>query len=51
MHNFWDETGIERMNDMANFMKNVALMGGSLMLSAVPQPWAYSVERNSAVLS
>ena len=39
MHNFWDETGMARMNDMANFLKNVALAGGSLMLVAVPRPW------------
>lgn len=49
MHNFWDETGIARMNDMANFLKNVALAGGSLMLAAVPTPWIYSVEQTGAV--
>jgi len=45
MHNFWDESGPERMNDMGHFLKNVALCGGSLMLVAVPRPWIYSIER------
>lgn len=49
MHNFWDESGAARMADIAHFMKNVALAGGSLMLIAVPRPWIYSVERSSRV--
>jgi putative oxidoreductase len=49
MHNFWDESGAERMGDMANFIKNVALAGGSLMLTAVPRPWIYSAEHTGAV--
>jgi len=49
MHNFWDESGAARMNDMAQFLKNVALAGGSLMLVAVPRPWIYSVERSGRV--
>ncbi len=49
MHNFWDESGAARTADMINFMKNVALAGGSLMLVAVPRPWVYSVERPGIV--
>src|SRR5437660_908301 len=32
MHNFWAESGAARMNDMANFMKNTAIAGATLML-------------------
>ena len=44
MHNFWAEAGAERMNDTINFLKNFALVGATLMLVAIPQPWPYSVE-------
>lgn len=44
MHNFWAESGAERMNDMVNFLKNLALVGATLMFVAVPRPWPYSVE-------
>src|SRR5437588_93758 len=38
MHNFWAETDpTQRMNDMGHFMKNMALMGATLMLVAIPQ--------------
>jgi hypothetical protein len=29
---------------MGNFMKNLALLGGALMMLMIPTPWAYSVE-------
>jgi uncharacterized membrane protein YphA (DoxX/SURF4 family) len=45
MHNFWDESGAERLSDTGHFLKNVALAGGALMLVAVPRPWIYSIER------
>jgi putative oxidoreductase len=46
MHNFWDiGDPVQRMNEMGNFMRNIALFGGSLMMLAVPRPWPYSVER------
>src|ERR1044071_7722850 len=45
MHNFWTETDpMQRMNEMGNFLKNVALLGGTLMLLAIPRPWPYSLE-------
>jgi uncharacterized membrane protein YphA (DoxX/SURF4 family) len=44
MHNFWAESGTERMNDFGNFTKNMALVGAALMLVAVPRPWIYGVE-------
>jgi hypothetical protein len=34
---------------MTNFMKNMALVGGSLVMLGVPQPWPYSFERAIAV--
>jgi putative oxidoreductase len=49
MHNFWDESGAERMADTVNFLKNVGLAGGSLMLAAIPRPWIYSVEQPERV--
>src|SRR5262249_41142259 len=44
MHNFWAESGAERLNDLINFTKNIGQMGGALMLVAIPRPWPYSVE-------
>ena len=45
MHNFWAISDpAQRVNEMVNFTKNMALMGATLMLVAIPQPWPYSVE-------
>jgi uncharacterized membrane protein YphA (DoxX/SURF4 family) len=45
MHNFWDlGDPAHRLNEMGNFMKNIALFGASLMMLAVPRPWPYSLE-------
>lgn len=36
MHNFWSyEVGTERSHEMQNFIKNMAIMGGLLMVSAI----------------
>lgn len=43
MHQFWNEEGMARMNDMVNFTKNTALLGAVLALVAVPEPWPLSV--------
>ena len=43
MHNFWAAAPEHKQGEMVNFMKNVALLGATLMLLAIPQPWAYSV--------
>lgn len=48
MHPFWSETGAEQMNDMVNFTKNIALLGSALMLSAIPRPWAASVDAGAS---
>jgi putative oxidoreductase len=46
MHNFWDISDpAQRMNEMGNFMRNLALFGGSLMMLAVPVPWPYSLDQ------
>jgi uncharacterized membrane protein YphA (DoxX/SURF4 family) len=48
MHAFWaDRDATMRQMDIANFGKNVALLGSSLMFAAVPRPWAYSLERRA----
>jgi predicted outer membrane repeat protein len=31
------------MNEQINFSKNLALLGGALIASAVPEPWPASV--------
>lgn len=44
MHDFWrQQDPNQRMNDMANFMKNVALAGAALALMGVDEPWDASV--------
>lgn len=44
MHNFWRmEDPQERMNQMVNFSKNMALLGGALALMGVEEPWPASV--------
>ncbi|HTZ82436.1 MAG TPA: hypothetical protein VMB66_04555 [Candidatus Acidoferrales bacterium] len=40
MHDFWrNEDPNERNNNMASFMKNMALAGGALALMGVEEPW------------
>lgn len=44
MHNFWSvEDPNQRMNEMINFGKNIALLGAALALMAVEEPWPASV--------
>lgn len=36
MHNFWTyEVGMEKAHEMQNFIKNMAIMGGLLVISAI----------------
>jgi uncharacterized membrane protein YphA (DoxX/SURF4 family) len=44
MHAFWNEAGAARMADMANFAKNIALLGAAWMFAAIPRPWIAGVE-------
>ena len=44
MHDFWRvQDPKQRMNDMINFSKNMALLGGALALMGVEEPWPSSV--------
>ena len=44
MHDFWRaEDPNQRMNDMINFSKNLALLGGALALMGVEEPWPASI--------
>ncbi len=44
MHDFWRiEDPNQRMNEMINFTKNLALLGGALALLGVDEPWPMSV--------
>jgi len=44
MHNFWAVTNPgDRINELGHFLSNAALLGGTLMMFAIPQPWPYSL--------
>ena len=44
MHNFWKiQDPDQRMNELINFTKNMALAGGALALMGVEEPWSASV--------
>jgi uncharacterized membrane protein YphA (DoxX/SURF4 family) len=44
MHDFWTKQDPEqRMSEMVNFSKNLALAGGALALMGVDEPWEASV--------
>jgi putative oxidoreductase len=44
MHNFWNiEDPQQRMNEMINFSKNMALLGSAVALMGVNEPWPASV--------
>lgn len=44
MHNFWNmQDPQQRMNEMINFSKNMALLGSALALMGVDEPWPASV--------
>ena len=44
MHNFWQmEDPDQRVNEMINYSKNVALLGSAIALMGVAEPWPASV--------
>ncbi len=44
VHNYWAvQDPMQKMSEMVNFTKNMALLGAALTLLAVPQPWVYSL--------
>jgi len=46
MHDFWAvQDPMQKMTQMVNFTKNLALLGAALMLLAIPQPWPLSLGR------
>ena len=45
MHAFWREPEPQRMNEMVNFTKNMALVGASLLAASRPEPWPWSITR------
>jgi len=49
MHAFWREQDPQqRMNEMVNFTKNMALVGASLFAAAHPEPWPWTLSLRSA---
>jgi putative oxidoreductase len=49
MHDFWNQTDPnQKQNDMINFMKNMALFGGTLALLGVDEPWPASVQSDES---
>jgi putative oxidoreductase len=46
-HNFWAEQGAARQNDLFNFLKNIAIMGG-LLMTVAHGAGAYSVDERYA---
>jgi putative oxidoreductase len=44
IHRFWEEQDpSQRMNELVNFSKNLALVGAALMLMQIDEPWPASV--------
>jgi len=50
MHRFWEETDPQqRMNESVQFAKNMALIGASMMMMQIEDPWPVSVESARAL--
>ena len=46
IHNFWTvQDQQEKMGEMVNFLKNIAILGLLLMTLAIPRPWPMSFGR------
>jgi len=44
MHDFWNVTDpMHRMVEIVQFTKNLALIGATLLLLAIPEPWRWSL--------
>jgi putative oxidoreductase len=45
MHDYWNVSDPQqRMAEMVNFTKNMALVGGAFLAAGQPRPWGYSLE-------
>jgi uncharacterized membrane protein YphA (DoxX/SURF4 family) len=45
MHAFWkEEDAQQRMQEMVNFTKNMALVGSSFLVAAHPEPWPWHLD-------
>lgn len=44
MHDFWNMEGEAAAREMIGFLKNTALLGTSLMLAGLEEPWPRSVD-------
>ena len=44
-HAFWARSDRrQHAADLNDFMKNMALLGGTVMMLVIPQPWPYSID-------
>lgn len=51
MHDFWRiDDQQQRMQEMVNFTKNMALVGAACFVAAVPEPWPGSVRTTGGAL-
>jgi len=49
MHRFWElQDPAQRMSEMINFTKNMALVGAALALMQIDEPWPISVDEARA---
>jgi putative oxidoreductase len=52
MHDFWNaQDPQQRQNDLINFSKNLALIGATLALAGVDEPWEASLSRKEPEIS
>ena len=43
MHDFWNAPSEQQMNEMTQFLKNMALLGAAVALLAQDEPWPASI--------
>jgi len=43
MHRFWHAPKEQKQIEMVNFMKNLALLGSTLMFLMISMPWSFSL--------
>jgi len=44
MHAFWEQDDEQqKMNEMVHFSKNMAMLGGAMLVAATPEPWPAAV--------